>query len=141
MTKFTRFIKNFLAVGVMTLAVLGLVSFSPSAIAQRLPSGNTLCPIGGCRIIDGSQVTGQDALPNLARNIASFVAFIIASIAIIFILYGAFIWLTDMEKGAERGRKIITNAVIALVVAVVSFGIVQALINFLASGFNINSSQ
>jgi hypothetical protein len=134
---------------VCSLSMLVMVAFSSffittPALAQKLPGTSDLCPTNtgtsnrsGCRIIDPSQLTGQDALPKLATQISSFLAFIIASIAIIYIIYGAFIWMTAEKDGPERGRKMIFNAIIALVIAVVAFGVVQVIVNFLSSGFSI----
>ena len=59
----------------------------------------------------------------LAGCAAAAIAFIVLTVAVVYMVYGAFIWLTDTEKGAERGRKIIFSAVIAMIVSVLAFAI------------------
>lgn len=133
--------KNVLIVaGLSIMAVGGLVA-SPtiSSYAQKkplLPTGASVCPGQDASNCGGVNVTGveKDSLPKFASQIAQLMTFIIGSIAIIFVLYGAFLWLTDQEKGAEKGLKIIRNAVIALVISVVAYGLVGVILNFLNSG-------
>ena len=130
--------KNVLIVaGLSIMAVGGLVA-SPtiSGYTQAktlVPGATSVCPNGKCPIVNTSD-TSRDALPKFASQIAQLMTFIIGSIAIIFVLYGAFLWLTDQEKGAEKGLKIIRNAVIALVISVVAYGLVGVILNFLNSG-------
>lgn len=132
MTKVTKILKNIFAAFVLTVVGLAGIA-SVGANAQFLPSGEDLCPRDstGCRLIRPSNNPGRNQIVELATTIANWITFIIASIAIIFVLYGAWLWLTDSDKGPEKGRKIITNAVIALVISVVAYGVVGILLNFL----------
>ena len=116
--------KNILIVAGLTIVAVGGLVISPSvstyaqAPKSLLPGASSVCPKNGCPIT-GTPNGNADSLPVFASNIAQLMTFIIASIAIVFVLYGAFLWLTDQEKGAEKGLKIIRNAVIALVISVV----------------------
>ena len=84
-----------------------------------------------CRGADCGLITGNQTLPQLATGIATILTFIIGSIAIIFMLYGAFLWMTDAEKGPEKGKKMIINAIIALIISVAAYGIVASILGFL----------
>ena len=98
------------------MAVGGLVA-SPTiagyAQSTLLPKPGVVCPggQGNCPITGNIGAANADSLPVFASKIAQLMTFIIGSIAIIFVLYGAFLWLTDQEKGAEKGRKIIKNLI------------------------------
>ena len=48
-------------------------------------------------------------------------------------LYGAFLWMTDSEKGPEKGKKMIINAIVALIISVAAYGIVSTILTFLNS--------
>ncbi len=80
----------------------------------------------------GKVTAGIAGVGEIAGCIAAVIAFVVLTIAVVYMVYGAFIWLTDTEKGAERGRKIIFNAVIAMVVAVLAFAISALITNVLA---------
>jgi hypothetical protein len=130
------FIKNVFSMAILSvIALTGALAFSPvlGNAQGLLPTAKQICTNDSCKFIDPATAS-KDSLPVFAARIAQFMTFIIGSIAIIFVLYGAFLWLTDTEKGPERGRKIITNAVIALVISVVAFSLVGVLLSFLNSG-------
>lgn len=131
--KISKTVITMVAIAFLSLGMLGLSPVSANAQGKnfdQLPKSNEICGQGGGR---GRLVSCKDdqSLGALAGNIAGIFTFIVASIAIIFIVYGAFVWMTDMEKGAEKGRKIITNSVIALIISVIAYGIVATLIGFL----------
>jgi hypothetical protein len=137
MTKLLQIFKNITSIIAITIFSMGLllVSSTLTANAQRLlPDGNQICPGGnssGCKVIPPSGAKGQNALLELSRTVATTLTFAIASICIIFILYGSWVWLSDLEKGAEKGRKIIINSVIALVISVVAYGVLATIIQLL----------
>jgi hypothetical protein len=58
------------------------------------------------------------------------------AIAVVFLVYGGFKFIFDTKgdgSGAEQGKKIIKNALIGLLIAVLAFTIVQLLINLAGS--------
>ena len=83
------------------------------------------------------QIEGDDNLKNIgefAGCVAASLAFLILVGAIVFMVYGAWIIMTDAEKGTERGRKIIFSAVMAMIVSVLSFSFAALITNVLAGG-------
>lgn len=135
-TKSQKTFKQILAGLALAVVSLGLsISLVGNAAAVQnvgkpdICTGNNNCQAGG--FLDISQITSAKDIAGLAASIANLLTFVILSVAIVFIVYGAFIWLTDSEKGADRGRKIIFNAVIAMVIAVLAYGLTQAVINIL----------
>ena len=112
-----------------------VLTFSFASIPSLARTSLTGLPQGSeaCRGTDCGLITGQQTLPQLAVGIATILTFIIGSIAIIFMLYGAFLWMTDSEKGPEKGKKMIINAIVALIISVAAYGIVSTILTFLNS--------
>lgn len=73
-------------------------------------------------VLGVSSTPTPNGVVNTISNVANALILIVAAISVIFIVYGAFIWMT---KGQKDGQSIVTNAVIGLVVAVIAFFIVQ----------------
>ncbi len=94
-----------------------------------LPDSNLVCKNSSAT--DCGFVQKSDNIAVLASNVAQVITYIIGSVAIVFILYGAFIWMTGGDKGPENGKKMITNALIALIIATAAYGIVATIISFL----------
>jgi hypothetical protein len=72
---------------------------------------------------------------DLAKKIIDTLLTVSGVIAVLFILYGGFLYITSAgnEEQTEKGRKALVNAIIGLVVVILSFVIVQVLANLLAS--------
>jgi len=99
---------------------------------QFLPTGDILCPSGGCRVLDPQNFDGSfNGIVSIIVNIASIGTFIIGAISLLFFIYAAFLFLLGGEKGGERGRKVMVNTVIAILIAALSFTAIQYLTNFL----------
>ena len=134
----TQFYKFFsiLAAVVLSLTLTFSLVGSVNGYANRtqgikgLPNAEEVCNDGGQKGNCGF-VQKSDNIASLAANIAQIMTYIIGSIAIVFILYGAFQWMIDPEKGAATGKKIIVNALIALVISVAAYGLVSTVLNFL----------
>ena len=114
---------------ILSISSLSLPAFARGSI-NGLPDANDVCVEGGqagnCGFVQKS-----DNIATLAANFAQIMTYIIGSIAIVFILYGAFQWMIDPEKGAAQGKKIIVNALIALVISVAAYGLVATVLQFL----------
>lgn len=77
---------------------------------------------GGATTAVGAKTVNPDKLVETISNIANTLVLIVAAISVIFIVYGAFLWMT---KGQKEGQAMVTNAVIGLIIAVIAFFIVQ----------------
>ena len=71
----------------------------------------------------------------LALNIVEIMLNIVAYVTIAFIIVGGFKYITSAGSpdGNEKGRKTITNAVIGLLISMVSIGIINAVVGGLTS--------
>ena len=72
----------------------------------------------------------------LAINIIEILLHIVAYVSIAFIIVGGFKYITSAGSpdGNEKGRKTITNAVIGLIISIISIGIVNFVVSRVAGG-------
>jgi Type IV secretion system pilin len=72
----------------------------------------------------------------LAINIIEILLHIVAYVSIAFIIVGGFKYITSAGSpdGNEKGRKTITNAVIGLIISIISIGIVNFIVTRLGAG-------
>ena len=105
-----------LAAGVFSLfaILVPLTTYAANDFSYNSISNNTVLGV--------SSTPSTNGVVGTISNIANALILIVAAISVIFIVYGAFIWMT---KGQKEGQAIVQNAVIGLIVAVVSFFIVQ----------------
>lgn len=97
-----------------------------------LPTGNVICPRGRCIGLDPQNFEGGiGGFVSIVVNIASIATYVIAVLAVVYFIYAAFLFLVGGEKGSEKGRKIIINSIIAVVIAALSFTFIQLLVNVL----------
>jgi hypothetical protein len=133
MTKFTSFIFRLIATVAMFTTMAGaFLAFSPiSTYAQPATPqfGNNV--IKGFENIDGS----QQGITGIITNIANWFIFILAAVAVLFIIYGGFLYVTDDGSGtkAGQGKKIVLQALVGLVIAIVSFTLVTVIVNITKS--------
>jgi amino acid transporter len=110
-------------------------SFSPLH-AQQSPCTGSDCVQSGLNDIGGAFPGGakQGAdVREILKTIIDWALYLAAIIAVIFIIIGGFMYITsagDATK-ATTGRKTLTNAIIGLVIIVMSYLIVQVVYNFL----------
>jgi hypothetical protein len=73
------------------------------------------------------EITRLGQVLTLAGNIISILMFIAAAVAIGFIIVGGFTYITSSgdPSGIKKAKDTIVNAVVGLVIAMVSFGVVR----------------
>lgn len=104
---------------------------SQPTASNYLPTGNVLCPGGQCRVFTPSKFTGPGGIVDIVQSVGGVLVFVISSIAVLFMIWGAWDYMTDPDKGPENGRKKLINAAIAIAIAVLSFTITQIIVNVL----------
>lgn len=124
----------------MALVLVGMVpSFFP-ANAQlgggTGPGGCTTdCPDAGLRGIQAAFPTNLRDMDvaELSRTIINWALYLAAIIAVIFIIYGGFMYITSAGNDAQagKGRATLVNAIIGLIIIILSYVIVQVVYNFL----------
>jgi hypothetical protein len=97
-----------------------------------LPTGDVLCPRGGCKVFDPTNFRGGlSGFIDIIVNIANIGTYVIAGLSLLYIIYAAFLFLVGGEDGAKKGRKVIVNSIIAIIISAVSFSAIQLIINIL----------
>ncbi len=84
----------------------------------------------------GTNITGYSDVTGIIGTVGNWMFGIILALAVIFILYAAFLYLTsggDEEK-VGTAKKYLVYAIIAVAVAVLSKGIVMVVQSFLPGG-------
>jgi hypothetical protein len=79
---------------------------------------------------------GQGGITGLIAFVISVALWLVGSIAILFLIYGGFLYITagGNTKQADKGRDTIKNSVLGLVVVILAYVIVTTLINVLTVG-------
>ena len=70
-------------------------------------------------------------LATIIGTLANWAAGIAGAIAVGFLIYGGFTYITGGEKGAEKAKPIIINAIIGLFVVALAFVIVNTVVTAL----------
>lgn len=96
------------------------------------PSGTTLQ--NGLCVPQGGPTGGlanSKTLMGLLTEVLKYLLYLAGAIAVLFIVIGGFQYITSSgdEEQAEKGRKTLTNAIIGLVVVIMSYAIIQIITN------------
>jgi len=124
-------------IAVIALTIIVSVFGTVSAVAQvrvelPLPGG---IPGLGAPTAPEVRITNIEQIYGILDRITGWLFVFFFAIAIIFILLGAFYYLMDKDgKGAEKGKKQLQNAAIAIIIALVARGIPFLLQTLIAPG-------
>lgn len=108
-----------LKIGAM-VAVAGLAFLPVASHAQGIATTFSIEPVG-------QQIgLGEADLRETIINIIRFILGFMTLVAVVFIIYGGFIWLTagGNEDNVEKAKRIISAAVIGLIVVLLAWAIV-----------------
>lgn len=126
---------NVFTLAVMSLTMLaGMLQTAPSVEvgATLTPGRETLCPDGNCPLTGATNVdASRGGIVDIILRAARFLIFIGAAVAVIFMVYGGFLYMTaEASDRSEGGRKTLINATIGLVVSIVAVTIVNFIAGF-----------
>jgi hypothetical protein len=101
-----------------------------------IPGNSDICPNGNCPlgINPDNAPTSRSGISQFIINIASFITFIAVAVAVLFMVYGGVTYITaGTEDGNVKGKQILINATIGLVVAIVAYTIVSVIASIVNS--------
>ena len=128
MSVLTKIFATVFSLGLLVLTFSTLLVVPSYAQTSTIPSNAQLCGTSGCPLVsDPTQVKGdQNRLAGFIIGIARFLTFVGAAVATLALVYGGILYVTDNGdgKGAEKGKTILINSVIGLVVVIVAYTIV-----------------
>lgn len=118
-----------LAIAALGVALMPVVALVPNyASAQPQQADDIECPEGfRC---------GETNVAALFKTIAEWALGVAFILAVVFLIYGGFRYILagGNEDSAKQGRTAIFNALIGIVIIVLSFIVVQIVYNFVAGG-------
>jgi len=87
--------------------------------------------IGGFSLIFGTGLASTRTLPELILAIIQLMLFFAGAIAVLFVIIGGFLYMTagGNEEQAEKGQKALTNAVIGIIIVIMSYAIIRVVQN------------
>lgn len=120
-------------VAIATMPIMALASFDPQCPGTEKSLG-LLAPLFHTKIC---------SLNELALFAVNFLLSIIAVISVLFVVIGGFRYVTSNgnEVAASKGRATITNAIIGLVIAMLSYTIIRVSVNTFSNSFNPEASS
>lgn len=123
-------IKKFITAATIFLSFAPLLAF---AQANGVTSGLVTSGVGG--LFPSSGLSGATSLSDLiARGIQLMLLFA-GAIAVVFVIIGGYWYITSggNEETAEKGQKTLTNAIIGVVVIVLSYAIITVIANLVSN--------
>lgn len=121
----------------MVLAAVPAVAANPP---DQPPSNYCTVGVGGlikvpCPIKDTGP-GGQKYFGNLILEIIGIALLVVGGLAVVFLMFGAFRYLTaaGSEEQTESAKRILKQAILGLVIVLLSFAIVNIITNILVVG-------
>jgi hypothetical protein len=126
---FKNKIKPFVALAGL---LLPLPAFAQSQVQAGLSNG-------GLQALFGSGgLTGAQSVSQLIVEVINIMLIFAGAVAIIFVIIGGYQYLTSggNEESAEKGKKTLLNAIIGIVLIIMSFVIINVIVNLVAGGLS-----
>lgn len=118
-----KFKKALIVFAIMAVA-LTAVNLAPIAMAQGLINpGDQPGAIA-------NQTGGEGDIREFAKTILNFILGFLGFIAVVYIIYGGFLYIMSGgdDANVEKGKKIILNAAIGIIIILASFAIVNTVL-------------
>ena len=123
--------------GSYSLVSQGSTSSGGGSTTITCPSGSAM-QNGVCVLASPSSggIAGQTTLSGLLTTVLKIMLALAGIVAVVFIIIGGYMYMTagGNEETAEKGRKALVNAVIGLVIIILSYVIVQVITTALTTG-------
>lgn len=118
------------------VCMVGFVALAPALMPVSDAIAQTGGAQGGLDAVAGAFPEGAKKDVNvtaLVKRIIEWALYLAAVAAVLFIIYGGFLYITSGGDAGQagKGKTALINAIIGLVVVVLSFMIVQVVYNFL----------
>jgi hypothetical protein len=82
-------------------------------------------------------LTSNTSLPQLIAYVIQLMLLFAGGVAIVFVIIGGYQYITSggNEESAEKGRKTLTNAIIGVIIIILSYTIITVIANLVASPY------
>jgi|GEM_PF-2785239 len=117
---------------------------NPPASAQTTGGPALLCDSGTTKngiclpnnpLGNPTGIAGSGSFTELAAKIIDILLYFAGIVAVIFAIYGGYVYMTSggNEETASKGRRIITDAIIGLVIVILAYAIITGVTNFIVN--------
>jgi len=129
-----KYRKAFLVFGIMSIALVA-VNMAPAAMAQLISAGDQPVSLA-------QQTGGEGDLREFAKSILDFVLKFLGFIAVTYIIYGGFLYVMagGEDEKTDKGKKIITQAAIGILIILSSFAIVNTVLKAPGGGTSASTT-
>jgi hypothetical protein len=116
-------IKQALLVTLLMTAGIALFVSAPTAFAQLISPGDAPSLIS-------NQTGGEGDIRELAKTILNFALGFLGFLAVVYIIYGGFLYVTagGEEEPTGKAKKIIMYSIVGIVIILASFAIVNTIL-------------
>jgi hypothetical protein len=83
--------------------------------------------------LSGKFVQSDIDVPTLINNVVSRILEIAGGIAVIYLIWAGITYITGGEKGAEKGKTMLTNALVGLAIIILAYAIFSAVTGLISS--------
>lgn len=86
----------------------------------------------------GGGVLGANTVVGVIAVIIKLMLFVAGALAVLFVVIGGIMYLTSAgnEEQAAKGRKTVTNALIGIIIIILSYVVVNVVVNLVNCGFS-----
>jgi len=105
--------------------MLGVSGYATNS--DLTPSRTVICRGANCPVTGSQDFKNSDrnSVVRIIIDIARFITFVAVGLAILFMVWGGIRYITGGEDGATSGKKLLINATIGLIIAIVAYTIVN----------------
>jgi hypothetical protein len=127
----TLFVSLFIVAGIMGVATM----VAPSHEIYAQGSDSAGAGLGSIKSAFPDNTTQNADVPGLAKRIIDWALYLAAIISVLFIIYGGFLYITSAGDATQagKGKSTLINAIIGLVIVILSYMIVQTVYSFIVS--------
>jgi len=127
-------IKSIRKIAAKTAAVGAMLWALPLWVYAQTDVNTGLGGIGG--LFPQTGVGASRSPIQLIGNIISLLLFVAGAIAVVFVIIGGFLYMTSAGNAeqAEKGQQTLTNAIIGIVIVILSYVIINVVVNFVSGG-------
>lgn len=113
-----------------------LLLFFPFSVLAQNDAVNQGLNSGGLTNLFGGGLAQEHSLAGLIVDIIYILLYFAGAVAVLFIIVGGFWYITSAgnEEQAEKGRKALVNAIIGIIVIVLSYTIIRVVQNTVTGG-------
>lgn len=112
----------------VVIAFLPVIALAQGAVGHGLSSS-------GFGALFGNGLAQDKTLPELIIDVVALLLLFAGAIAVLFVIIGGYFYITAQgnEEQSEKGKKTLINAIIGVIVVIMSYAIINVISNTIAN--------